>query len=284
MTGGSAPDPLSPAATNAQPKFNPGAEPISLDGGPRSALVLHGFGDTPQSVRGLATFLHANGWTVRAPALAGHGSTLSALTAARAHDWLAGTRRALEELHARSKRVAVVGQSMGGALAVIAAAEARVDALVLLVPFLRLSPRGAAIAAFHPLVSLFSPYLQSRSESSILDPAARRNALGRGVATPRLLHELSVIVRQAREASSRVRAPTLVVHSRQDPRITPKAAEAGFASLGASPKRLEWVEHSGHVISVDYDRDWVAARTLAWLETYVTPDNPELTSIEPLDD
>ncbi len=244
-----------------------GAEPISLDHGPRGVLLLHGFGDTPQSVRALAGALHAMGWTVRAPLLHGHGASLQVFTAARAKHWLTESRHALDELRRHSTRVAVVGQSMGGALATILASERDVDAIILLAPFLRLTRRMARIAAFHRLVSPFVPYLRSRSESSILDPQARSRALGRGVTTPRLLHELSLIVQEAWEAAPTVRAPTLVIHSRQDPRIAVDDAEAAFARLGSAEKVLAWVERSGHVLSVDFDRDWVAEQVLGWLES-----------------
>jgi carboxylesterase len=249
--------------------FIAGAEPVSLDGGPRGVLLLHGFGDTPQSVRDLALVLHAKGWTVRAPALTGHGVTLDLFTRARAVQWLADGRTSLRQLRARCESIAIVGQSMGGALATILAAEEEVDALVLLVPFMKLSPRATAFAAFHRIVALVKPFLRSKSEYSILDPVARRQALGKGVATPRLLRELSLVVSQARRATRQVTAPTLVIHSRRDLRIAVRDAEVAYAALGASEKRLEWVEHSGHVISVDHDREQVTSRTIAWLEAHV---------------
>ena len=262
--------------------FMPGAEPVLLDGEPRGVLLLHGFGDTPQSVRGLALALHANGWTVCAPALTGHGVTLDMFTQSRAVQWLADARSSFHHLRARCASVAIVGQSMGGALATILASDEEVDALVLLVPFMKLSPRASAFAAFHRLVSLVKPFLLSKSESSILDPVARSQALGKGVATPRLLRELSLVVGEARRAARKVTAPTLVIHSRRDPRIAIDDAEAAFAGLGPSEKQLEWVEHSGHVISVDHDRELVASRTVAWLESHVP--SPEAGEERPRDD
>jgi carboxylesterase len=246
----------------------PGAEPVSYEGHGRGVVILHGFGDTPQSVRALATHLHDCGWAVRAPLLSGHGGALRMFTGARADDWLADARTALREMHARCPTVAIVGQSMGGALATILAAESRVEALVLLAPYMRLSRRAAWIGRFHFVASLIRPYLRSRSESSILDPAARGRALGRGLMTPRLVHELSRIVHLARRAAPRVRVPTLVIHSPQDPRVKASNATAAFADLGSETKVLEWATQSGHVLSVDYDRDWVASRVAAWLEAY----------------
>jgi carboxylesterase len=247
----------------------PGAAPIALDHGSRGVLILHGFGDTPQSIGALAARLHANGWTVRAPLLHGHGTSLRAFTGARADQWLSGARAALQELRSRAEHVAIIGQSMGGALGTILASEGRVETLVLLAPYMALPRRAARFAAVHRVVTPFVPYLRSRSESSILDPEARRMALGRGITTPRLLHELSVIVRLAWRAAPVIDVPTLVIHSRRDPRVTTADAESAFAALGSADKSLLWVERSGHVISVDFDRDLVARHVMDWLERHV---------------
>jgi carboxylesterase len=246
-----------------------GAEPVSLGSGGRAVLVLHGFGDTPQSVRSLAHQLHAGGWTVRVPLLQGHGGSLRDLMHGRARHWLADARFALAELQRDASSVTIVGQSMGGALATILAVEARVAAMVLLAPFLRLPPRAARIATFHWFVSPFVRTIRSRTEQSILDPEARRRALGRGITSPRLLHELSIIVRQARKASPMVTTPTLVIHSRQDPRVDVADAEHAFTRLGTTRKKLVWAERSGHVLTVDFDRDWVAGHVISWLDEHM---------------
>src|SRR5437763_4600283 len=41
-----------------------------------AVLLLHGGGDTPQTLRYLAEYLHARGYNVRASPLPGHGRTL----------------------------------------------------------------------------------------------------------------------------------------------------------------------------------------------------------------
>ena len=238
-----------------------------MNGVSKGVLLLHGFGDTPQSLSALAAHLHAQGWAVRVPLLHGHGASLRAFTSARADQWLSGARTALVELRSRVSHVAIVGQSMGGALATVLAAEGGVETLVLLAPYMALPRRAARIGAFHHVVAPFVPYLVSRSESSIRDPEARSKALGRGITTPRLLHELSLVVGRARAALPNVAVPTLAIHSRHDPRVTIDDAEAAFALLGCEEKTLLWVERSGHVISVDFDRDLVSRKVLEWLES-----------------
>src|SRR6476646_9634406 len=56
-----------------------GGESFTLERvGAPAVLLLHGGGDTPQTLRYLANELYARGFHVSAPLLPGHGRTLSA--------------------------------------------------------------------------------------------------------------------------------------------------------------------------------------------------------------
>jgi carboxylesterase len=244
-----------------------GAGPLALGGGPGLAvLVLHGFGDTPQSVAALARHLHAAGYTVRAPLLPGHGRTPRDFAAVRAADWLHAARDAYAALRAESDGpVALVGQSMGAALAAVLAAEAagageRVPALVLLAPYLAAPPAVRWGARLAPLLALAVAYVSTDGgPRSIHDARARAEALGFGVVTPHLLRELARMVDLARVALPRIEAPTLAVLSRQDHRVAPADGEAAVARVGAlaarrPPTELAWLDACGHVIAVDRER------------------------------
>src|SRR5215213_10464448 len=92
-----------------------GAATIDLPrDGDRAVLMLHGFGDTPQTLEYLAAFVHAQGWAVRAPLLPGHGRSLHEFAASRAEDWISFARAELTALRARYDTIAAVGLSMGG--------------------------------------------------------------------------------------------------------------------------------------------------------------------------
>jgi carboxylesterase len=250
-----------------------GAEPLALDGdNGRAVLLLHGFGDAPDTMRALALRLHGAGWTVRLPLLPGHGRTLDDFASSGADTWLGAARDAYAALRARYDDVAIVGLSMGAALGTIIAAESapneRPDALVLLAPYLA-APASVRIAgAFHPLVALAAPWIQSRSDASIHDATARAGTRGYGVVAPHLLRELATVVARARRALPNVTAPTRVVQSRHDNRIPPAAAVAAFARLGAIEKEIVWLNGSGHVITIDYERDHVNALVEEWIAAH----------------
>jgi carboxylesterase len=239
---------------------------------PAAVLLLHGFGDTPQSMRELGESLGGAGYRVEAPLLAGHGRTVRAFARSRARDWKSDAAAALDRLTGAHASVVIVGQSMGGAMAVLLASssEARMPALVLLSPYLAPSRTVERIARWPILTGMLAPIIGSRAgTASIHDPAARAKSLGYGVTTARLLSELVGLAETARQALPRVAAPTLWIQSRQDNRISPAAAQAAFEQLGAADRRMDWLEHSGHVITADAERELVIAKVLAWLSQHV---------------
>jgi carboxylesterase len=248
----------------------------------RAVLIVHGFGDTPQTVYYLADHLHALGFTVHAPLLPGHGRTLREFAGSGAAAWLAAAKAEFSRLRRDYGFLGVVGVSMGGALSVIVTAEineadpasrahgareraAGPDALVLIAPYLSMRPRAYRIARLHWMLWPFIRYLPSREEASIRDPLERASNRGFGTVTPRLLNELLWVVERAERVLPKVGTPTLVIQSREDNRVDQAAATRSFEMLGAREKDFVWTEGSGHVITVDVGREHVLERVGAWL-------------------
>jgi carboxylesterase len=244
-----------------------GAAPIVLSAdGPRAVLILHGFGDTPQTVRYLADFLRGRGLTVRAPLLPGHGRSLREFASTRADDWVAAARQELETLQASYDEVAIIGLSMGGALAsVLAAARAELPALVLLAPYISMPRRLRHLARIHWLWAPLVPYIAGRGERSIHDERERAGSRAYGIVPGRSLYELLRLSRRGFAALARVQAPTLMVQSREDNRIPPDAAKRIFDAIGAGEKELVWLEGCGHIITVDFGRERVFELVERWL-------------------
>jgi carboxylesterase len=107
----------SPTCDDAKMPVLPGAEPFSADGGPVGALLCHGFTGSPQSMRPWAEHLAADGLTVELPRLPGHGTSWQEMNMTTWEDWYSTLDRALTGLRRRCDQVFVMGQSMGGTLA-----------------------------------------------------------------------------------------------------------------------------------------------------------------------
>jgi carboxylesterase len=94
-----------------------GAEPIHRQGSNGGAVLLvHGGGDTPQTMTHLADALAGHGYSVAAPLLPGHGRDLAAFDASDGDEWFEAVRREFSSLRESHEWVGVVGLSMGGAL------------------------------------------------------------------------------------------------------------------------------------------------------------------------
>ena len=243
-----------------------GAESFTLEGtNGRALLLLHGSGDTPQTLRYLAERLNHAGYTVYAPLLPGHGRSPRAFTKVSADLYLAAAREALVVLRAGTSWVGLIGLSMGGAIAVQVAAESPdVRVLVLLAPYLTPPAAVQWVTRLSPLWGLVQPQLAGRGERSVHDPAARDASHAYGTFPPRALRALVATAAAGRAALPYVTAPTLVVNSREDNRIPRALAERATASMRA-PVERKWVEGCGHVITVDYCRDAVVDLTLEFL-------------------
>lgn len=236
------------------------------EGNSHGILLLHGFGDTPQTLGLLARYLHKGGLDVRAPLLPGHGSSVEMFMKSRRADWLACAREELALMRASHDIVSIGGLSMGGALAAILASESRdVNALVLMAPYLDMPlPHKVASSLYWIWDSALGPR-KGKNPRSILDPEERAKNLGYGVFTGRLVYELWRLAIQARRSLRLISAPTLLLQSRADPRVAPSVAEHAFSALGPVEKKLMWVEGGGHIITVDYGREKVFEEVKTWV-------------------
>ncbi len=245
-----------------------GAEPETLLASETHAvLVLHGFGDTPQSVRELAHRIHAAGYTVELPLLPAHGRTLSEFGLGRAHDWIEFVRDQVAHLRRQYAHVSIVGLSMGAALASIVAAEHDdLDALVLLSPYLCMPERIRRLA---PLLRVSGPLAPFRRSTvrvpSIMDPVARAAGLGFGVVSGHLLAELNEVTEVAQEAIPELTVPTLYIAARNDSRVPVEAAVRNWHRVGAPVRAFRWLERSGHISTVDVEKETVFREVLDWL-------------------
>jgi carboxylesterase len=248
-----------------------GAESIELPSdGDRAVLLIHGAGDTPQTLSYLAAHLHGLGYAVLAPLLPGHGASLRDFAEISPRSLTAAVSGAYDRLAGRYRYVGVVGLSMGGALAVqLAANDHRVPVLVLLAPYLEMPRRLRRLAAASRVWGAVTPFVRSRDPRSIRDPAEVARNLGYGFISAAALRSLAAISDAARAELSRLEVPTLVVQSRDDNRIAPEACERAFAALTAPERKLVWVEGAGHVITVDYGRERVFVEVEEWLARWL---------------
>ena len=246
-----------------------GAGPLDLRAGnDRAIVLLHGFGDTPQTLSYLARHLHERGLDVRVPLLPGHGRSIEMMDASTHTEWLDSARSELFAMRARYEWAALGGLSMGGTIAAILAAELHdLPSLVLIAPYLTMPRRLRWLSLTSRVWSDAVGPIRAANAKSIHDPAERVANLSYGTVTGRLMRELSRVVAKGRAALGSITAPTLLIQSEEDNRISARAARRAFAALRMESKKLILTRHGGHIITVDYGRERVFEEVRSWLGT-----------------
>ena len=102
---------------------HPAGQPFFYEGNDTGVLLIHGFTGTCGQMRPLGEALRGAGYTVMAPLLPGHGTSLEDMSRTSGGDWLHCVRDAYVSLEKMVERVVVCGLSMGGTLATILAEE-----------------------------------------------------------------------------------------------------------------------------------------------------------------
>jgi len=237
-----------------EPFFFPGDEP--------GVLLIHGFLTAPDEMRPLGEHLAAAGMTVNGIRLRGHGRAPEDLENVSWLDWLADVEAGIAELRQHCRRVCVAGLSLGGVLALHAAAHHAVERVV------TFSAPDSALAR-HPLLGLakvssrFVRFIP-KIGSDVREPEARRAHFTYTRVPLHGVLQIATLMETIDAHLPRITAPTLLVHARHDLVVPPTTAERIAAQLGG-PSRIFWVEHGGHTVVMDYDRAAVFAQTQAWL-------------------
>ena len=239
----------------------PGAEPMSVEGGPVGVLVLHGFTGNPQSIRPLADAVAKAGHGVEMPLLSGHGTVIEDMLPPRWADWAADAEAAYERLAARSERVVVAGLSMGGSLTCwLASRHPGIAGIVCINP----APKAAAE------VREFIQGLVDAGEEIM--PGIGSDVCKEGVeelaykGTPlRPLLSLFDAANELDGAFARISCPVLLFTSPDD-HVVPPADSDFLAESVSGPVTRVSCDRSYHVATIDNDAELIATRTLEFVD------------------
>ena len=227
----------------------------------RGILLLHGFTGTPFEVRYLGERLHARGYSVVAPLLPGHGGTPAELNATTWHDWHAAVGRHLDALRARCRRVALVGFSLGGLLALHLASRrgAELAALASLgAPLWFPPPVTFGIRALRRIPGLVAVPKGGGGGPDVRDPEVRRQSPSLPAFPVRALGSLLDFTEVVRAELGSVRVPLFVAHARND-HVAPFAcADELRRRVGSRDTRYLPLDRSFHQIPIDVEKDLLA--------------------------
>jgi carboxylesterase len=258
---------------------------VRLEAGEYAVLALHGLRSTPLELQPVLKSLHAAGMTVFAPHMPGYGFSNEPETGPW-QQWLTEALAHFDELASKHRQVAVCGLSMGAtlALAVAAARKDRISALAAFSTTLYYDGWNTPWYRFLRPLGYYTP-LRNKIVVREKDPFGIKNlrlrewiarqvasgplsAIGATTLTLPALHQAEGLMRHTRKHLHEIVAPGLILHSSHDDVASLKSATMVQRRIRANDVRLVQLHDSYHMITLDNEREHVAALTVNFFNDY----------------
>lgn len=223
-------------------------------------LLIHGFTGTPSELRPLGEYLAERGFTVKAPLLAGHGTTPEHMMKTGMKDWIKSAGDAYFDLKKQCKDVFVAGLSMGGSLSLHLAARLPVRGVIPMCAPIFLADRRARFTRW------LTPFIKTTRNKAPYPEHIEPYMAGYTVTPVKCVPELLKLIRMVRKELDQVRAPALIMQAEQDLTVRPESAQYIYRHIGSAKKQFKQYPNSGHILIVDHDREQVFADIEAFLK------------------
>lgn len=228
-----------------------------------AVLLLHGFTATPAQMRPLAEALAAEGYTVRAILLPGHGETLAAMERTTWRDWLGAAEAALREMMALHPRVDVVGLSMGGLIALNLAARFPVNRAVCISTPARI--QGGRLAPFAPVLKFLRRYQSWGAEPTLAGELGEPYTEGYPGYPVHCVRSLDTLRRDTWRRLPDVKAPLMIVQSGHDSAVAHDSPYLIYDRVSSVYRELLLLERSRHVATLGPEREHLFADVARFL-------------------
>ena len=237
-----------------------GAEPFLLPGSTDGVLLIHGFTGSPAEVRLLGEFLHKKGYTVLAPRLCGHGTTVEEMANTKWSQWYSSVEDAYHILKAMCNKITVIGLSMGGLLGFKIATDYQVDKIISLSTPIFITDKRLDMLPVYQMFREFVP--KKRKKYADIDS---KYTIGYSVTPLKGISNLVDLIEEIKKILPNIQKELLIIQGRRDHTVQPRSAEYIYDHVGSRQKKIVWLEKSGHIVTLDIEREEVFKQIATFL-------------------
>lgn len=234
-------------------------EPFFFEEGPRAVLLLHGFTGNSSDVRQLGRYLQKKGYTSYAPHYEGHSVPPEELLASSPYVWWGQVLDAYDFLKEKGYTdIAVAGLSLGGDFALRLSQNRDVNSVATMCSPMYIKTTGNMFEGVLEYAREFK-----KREGKDAEQIEREMAAFHPTS---LLEDLQQTIVKVRESVDNVFAPLFVAQGRLDTMINPDSANIIYEESSSDVKEIHWYENSGHVITIDKEKEQLFDDYFSFLE------------------
>ncbi|WP_338751396.1 carboxylesterase [Bacillus sp. FJAT-52991] len=236
-------------------------KPFTFEAGKRAVLLLHGFTGNSSDVRMLGRFLEKQGYTSHAPHYKGHGVPPEELVVTGPDDWWQDVLNGYQHLKDLGyNEIAVAGLSLGGVFSLKLAETTPVKGVITMCAPMYLKSEETMYNGVVEYAREFKKF-EGKSEDII------EKEMEEFKKTPmNTLKALQKLMADVRANVDMIYAPTFVVQARNDEMINPNSANIIYEEIESTMKEIKWYEESGHVITLDKEKQQLHEDVYQFLE------------------
>ncbi len=233
----------------------------------RAILLIHGWTSTSYEVRRLGRYLNQNGYTVLAPMLRGHGTTMRDLSDVHWNMWLVDIRKEYEKLKKTHKKVFIGGTSIGANLsAVLAGEEKEIAGVVLMAMPYKIKFEKLAVVFARIMLLCGKKY-----NHKIYPPT-----FGLSTTITRLISyqtypiksalESFELIKESRKKLGDITQPCLIIQSKDDHIVAKQSLELIFSNIKSKIKKKKYLTQAYHTFISDIKNEHVFQDILHFLD------------------
>ncbi|WP_347862441.1 alpha/beta fold hydrolase [Salimicrobium sp. PL1-032A] len=238
-------------------------EPFTFEAeGNRAVLLLHGFTGNSADVRMMGRFLQKNGYTAHAPIYRGHGKELEALIDVKPEEWWEDVQNALQHLKDQGyEKVAVAGLSLGGVLGLKLAYCENIQGIIPMCAPMFFDNEEQLTQGFQYKAKEFKQ-LEGKDEETIKNEINQLLEESKDMFT-----QLGRFINEVHDHIDEIYTPAFVVQASQDEMINTDSAAYIYETVESDQKDMKWYEHSGHIITMDTEKEQLHEDVLEFLNS-----------------
>ncbi len=235
-------------------------EPFFFEEGNRAVLLLHGFTGNSSDVRQLGRFLQKKGYTSYAPQYEGHAAPPEEILKSSPFVWFKDALDGYDFLVDKGyDEIVVAGLSLGGCYALKLSLNRDVKGIVTMCSPMYIKTEGAMFEGVLEYARNFKKY-EGKDEATIQKEMDNFKPTD-------TLKELQGQIQDVREHIDEVMDPLLVIQAEQDQMINTDSANIIYNESESDDKDIKWYANSGHVITIDKEKELVFEDVYNFLES-----------------